>query len=242
LSVFVLKTGAQYVFDIILNKKISDFIDRNIVDWVETNPNDEWILGFQKRNFEEKNYEMMVSNANYDEIKDDSDKIEEIFGMLLVDNYSTFTLIFAIVLLIILSKIFISFGLASELVLGLTSGFSIHALHFIYFISLFLKELYFDSSLKIDITKIIVANNKIPIKILAFIPIVFVSILSTIRMYSYSRIIGEWIVDINLFGYYGAILLGFYLIQTLIDILCASKKNPGILFLVLFYFIMAIFV
>jgi uncharacterized protein YybS (DUF2232 family) len=117
-----------------------------------------------------------------------------------------------------------------------------HFFHFIYYLIRYAKDLYFDGSLQLDISIVLTATNKIKHLYLLIIPIIYLFILSTIRSYSYSRVIGEWIVDVNSIYLYFSILLGFYMIQTGIDVINASKKNPSLIFLATLYIIMSIFI
>ncbi|MBA42786.1 MAG: hypothetical protein CMF62_02115 [Magnetococcales bacterium] len=247
LFTFIIQSFSKYVFDSILNKKISGYIDQTIKKWILLNPHDEWI-DVNKSEFKIKTQsEMIYVETDYkyspeDDIYDDSDELEEIFNKMVIENYSSGSLVFVTVLMISLCKMFSGYGLFGELILGGLSGLIIHFLHFVYYLLLYSKNLYFNGKFNSDISKAITTTNKIKHKYLLLIPSVFITILSYVRMYNYSRVIGEWIVDINFIYLYVGILLGYYAIQTGIDIIQASKKTPALLFLATLYIIMGIFV
>tara|TARA_Y100000780_G_C13613083_1_gene389338 strand:+ start:273 stop:1052 length:780 start_codon:yes stop_codon:yes gene_type:complete len=244
--VFIIQSFSKYLFDLIINEKLTKYIDYLIETWIILNPNDKWIM-VNNKDFETKTYEQMVyviNEGEYEDVEyeDDSDRLEVIINRMITENYSSFTLILATVLLISLSKFYSSSNLYGELIVGLLSGLSMHLFHFIYYLLRYTKDLYFDGSLELDIRIVLTATDKIKKLYLGIIPFIYLFIISSIKMYSYSRVIGEWVIDLNFLYLYFSIILGFYIIQTGIDILNASKKNPSLIFLATLYIIMGIFV
>lgn len=124
--VFIIQSFSKYLFDLIINEKLTKYIDYLIETWIILNPNDKWIM-VNNKDFETKTYEQMVyviNEGEYEDVEyeDDSDRLEVIINRMITENYSSFTLILATVLLISLSKFYSSSNLYGELIVGLLSG------------------------------------------------------------------------------------------------------------------------
>ena len=237
-------------------------------EWIKDNDQDEWILA----NTNEKNYpqrkidSLDLNNELHDEKDeddedDDSDndsdidiileepenvlnrsRLVKLFDIVKSDNRTTFSTAYKSIMLIVYIKTMLGWGYLNELMVGLLLGF---ILHFSDFMTVFVQRLtgkYFDSKVEINIQDIMSRKNKFKLKTMIIIPLAVLFLLTLLKANVYTRVLGEWIMDLNqLFLVVGQII-GMMMVQNTIDILAVSKENPLMLLMFGVYVIFAIMI
>lgn len=259
-TMFILGSASKQIFDQILYKRLMRYIDNQYKNLINKNPNDEWIAGInglKKRKYV-KDTNPIITNIKTrynsdEEFSDDDmellvgepenlltfDRIKKISTKVIDENKSTFYISMYNILLTMGFKILLNNGMFYELLVGLAIGLIIHMSDFIIQLFISLKKIYFDSKEQFIVEKIVNRDNKFTPRTKLIIPLVLDLIIAIVRANIYTRIIGEWFMDLSLTYLYFCIYIGYNIIENYINIIYASKENPLILILSLIYIMLS---
>lgn len=235
--IFVAKSICLHLFNNIIYPRISKYISNDSEKWVTYNKEDEWI--FSARIYEEKegidNKDTVVTDLDKDDKEIEFVSLKSIMNTVMQENTSSFSIMSRSVLLLIYIKIMVVNKHVPELLLGLSVGLIMQLMALSRGIFEYMQQWYFGQRSGMDLYNVIVNKDKIPTKIIGISPVITILLVNLMRANVYSRVIGEWIVDLNMFYLYLAQICGFYMIQNGIRIMDYTKYSASVLFLVFLY-------
>jgi len=234
--IFVLKSICLHIFNNLIYPHLNKYISNDSEKWVTHNKDDEWILG--SRVYDEKVESTDIISTDLD--KDDNKELEivsfkSIINAVMEENTSSFSIMSRSVLLLIYTKMMIVNGHIPELLLGLSLGLIMQLLALSRGIGEYMQQWYFGQRTGMDLYSVIVNKDKISSRIVVVSPLITILLVNLMRANVYSRIIGEWVVDLNMIYLYLAQICGFYIIQNSIRMMDYTKYSASVLFLVLMY-------
>lgn len=259
--IFVMRSLGTHLFDNYFYKQVCDWADNCCNQWVRTHHQDEWIRG----TLDEKHYNERVDGWDSNEFleaKLDEDSDDDLEGLLVGDvssltdmtrlkgiarflwneNCGTFSIISRFILSLTFMKLMYSWGFASEMVTGLILGALMHMGDMLIQLYHYMTQWYFDQTCRVDIPQKIMRSNKFAPLTIMITPAVTIFLLNLVKANSYSRVIGEWIIDMSMVMLYMCHIVGYMFIQTLIQLVYESKNRPSLLFLAAVYCLMGIFI
>lgn len=257
--VFMMRSLGGQIFDQFLRARLTRNINNDNKNWICNNPKDEWISAeTDKSSYAERTTEDIKNNDFLcDDSENDSDvedleilladpetfitkaRIEKVIKFVWAENASTFGISMRSIGLIVSIKFLLTLGCVNELLIGVFIGMIMHSIDLLIHISGHMKKWYFDNNQIINIDSILNRNNKVSQNTLIIFPTVILATLSFIRANMYTRILGEWVVDLRFTYMYISLIVGYLLIQNIINIISSCRKNPVIAFLSCIYIGMA---
>ena len=260
LSVTLTQLGSNYVFNKIMYLRTNKYINTSYKKWLENNPQDEWI----SVNMDNKSYKQRTSEGSY-EITEDSDsdsdseieddeldivleetenvinksRFSQIIKTMYSDNRTTFNTSYKSIMLIVYIKSMVGWGHVNELLVGMVIGLIVHFSDFTGKFSQKLTEKYFDNNVKIDMQEILSRNNKFKLKTLIMVPIVILFLFTLLKANVYTRVLGEWVMDLSQVFLYMGQILGIWTVQNTIDLIVLSKTNPLMILMFIVYILFA---
>jgi len=264
ITVTGIKLGSNYFLNNIMYLRTSKNIEDNCESWINKNTNDEWIsASLNEKKYRQRKIDSLENNKELcdeesDEEEDsDSDidilleepenilnksRLTRLYDIIKSDNRTTFSTTYKSITLILYIKTMLGWGFYNELIVGIFLGI---IAHFIDFISIFSQKLtskYFDNKVKIDLESILSRKNKFRLKTMIIIPFAVLFLLTLLKANVYTRILGEWIMDLNQIYLYIGQILGLMMVQNGIDILAVSKENPLMIMMFGVYIIFSILI
>ena len=257
--VFMIRSLGKQIFDQFFRARLTRNINHNYKNWVAENPDDEWISAQSDRSlYNERKTSESTKNTN-DPLCDESDnddndlevliadpetfitkdRLTKIINLVWKENASTFGISMRSIALIVVFKFMIVWGCFNELLVGIFIGMIMHSIDLLFHTSGYMKKWYFDNNQVMDIDSILNRNDKVSRNTIVIFPTAILALLSFIRANMYTRVLGEWVVDLRFTYMYISLVLGYLLIQNVINIVSSCRKNPVLAFLSCIYVGMA---
>jgi len=242
--VFILRSLSVNLFDKFLYYKLINLINRGCKNWIKEYPDDEWIIA--STNSEHYNrrvteYEKRMNDIDLDR-DDNVGTLYKVISSVWTDNSSSFTIMIKSIFLILYTKFMFSYGHFNEFIIGILIGSLYHFIDIFINIFKYMKGWYFGDKRELNITKILTRGNKLSVKWLLIVPWIIVLALHLLKANIYTRIIGEWVMDLSNIYLYIAQVTGFLICENIISILNYSKKSANILFILVIYLILGFFI
>jgi hypothetical protein len=255
---FLAQSVTKQIFDQLLKARILKYISDKYINMIVNNPEDEWIsANYNEKCYKERSIETSEVQEDYDiQIMSDEegdededmdllvgapetlltkDRLGKILNTIVNDNSSTFVVSIKNIGIVVFIKGLISWGCFSELMMGVGIGVMIHIIDLLINMFFYTKLWYFDTSKNMELGKIINRNNKLSGKTTFVLPLVLAVMMGILRANVYTRVIGEWFMDLRLSYMYVCLLIGYLAIQNYINIIYSCKDNPLMLIMSLIY-------
>lgn len=251
---FIIQSISSNIFNKLIYLKLVKTIDDSYKNWISNNPNDEWISACAKGNVVRNNVTDVVdSDSSDDEIDKElqlgdastivtSSRLKDIFSLVWGENASTFQVTYKTIMLIVYVKLMIAYGHFNELLIGILIGSMYHLMDLLMRMIGKVKNTFLDEGGVVSIEKILTNPSKVSYKTLLIIPIIPLVLIYMTKASFYSRILGEWVIDISMVYLYIGQILGFTVIQTFINLIKTAKTQPMIVLLTLVYILIAMFI
>ena len=264
---FLLKSFSSEIFEQLLKARFLRYINKQYIQWVINTPTDEWISGdyndkcYKERESESNDpqieFEICINDSDSDSENEDkdlellvgdpvtlltNDRFGRIISMVINENSSSFSTSIKNMCLILCVKGLVGWGCMYELLVGIFLGMMIHMIDLLCNMCIYMQQWYFDSNKTFDIGKIINRNNKLSPKMTLVTPFGLVLLTAALRANVYTRILGEWIMDLRLSYLYVCMLIGYAIVQNYVNILCLCRKNPMMAILSIIYIFIAFLV
>lgn len=265
LAMFVFQSLTTQVFEQLLKARSIRYINKQYIQWIINNPSDEWIsASYSDKYYKEResesddpklDFEICTDESESDEEEKNNEDIELLVGdpmtlvsndrfskiikMVIDENTSTFSTSIKNMFLILAIRCLIGWNCVNEIFVGLFIGVLMHILDLLYHSIINMKQIYFNTNQTLKIDEILSRNNKLSPHMALLTPFLFVCLTTALRASIYTRILGEWVMDLRLVYLYLCIIIGYSLVQNYINILCSCRKNPTMGVLSLVYVIIA---
>lgn len=234
--IFVVRSLINNLFNSVLYQKMSMMIDNNTEEWVKENCEDEWIMGKLDPNVIMKIKDKDIENdMENEDMELDFTSLQGIMRMVFNENSNSFSILTRSVIGLMFVKSMFYRGHLAEVLLGLTVGTFFHFGFLIVQLFKYLQGWYFGDKTGFKLEDGVLNKSIIPSKLVMFFPILPIFLLNIIRANVYSRVIGEWLVDVNMFYFYISQLFGYMLIQNMIRIVDYSRKSASVLIIFIVY-------
>ena len=251
--IFVCRSLIKHVFDTYLKWMFAKYIDDQCKKWVQNSPKDEWILG-NRRIFKERenilhendDIQYIVSDNDGDNDEDIDVKnlsiLKRILNSVTEENTTSFSITIRTLINLVFIKTMFGLGHINEVIVGVLIGMIAQIIHIGFGLGNYMKEWYFGSRKGLNIHEIIVKKNKIPAQILFIFPLAVIFLLNLIKANVYSRVLGEWVMDLSHLYLYIAQIFGFLITQNFVRIIDYTNHSASILFLVVIYIVFSFIV
>ena len=264
---FLLKSFSSEIFEQLLKARFLRYINKQYIQWVINKPTDEWISGdysdkcYKERESESTDpqieFEICINDSDSDSENEDkdlellvgdpvtlltNDRFGRIISMVINENSSSFSTSIKNMCLILCIKGAVGWGCVNELLVGIFLGMMIHMIDLFCHTCAYIQQWYFNNDKIFEIDKIINRNNKLSPKMTFVTPLGLVLLTAALRANVYTRILGEWVMDLRLTYLYTCILIGYAIVQNYANILCSCRKNPMMAILSLIYILIALLV
>ena len=251
---FILQSLSGSIFDKLMYSRFVKMIDDKYKAWVKANPEDEWIsaktttakklnLIYQSDsdsdNYSEEDKELILGDAS---TIITSNRLKDIFGIVWSDNASTFQVTYKTIMLIVYVKMMINWGHTNELIIGVLIGGLYHLLDLCLRISGKVQSKFFAKDGNVSIENILTNPDKISYKTLLLIPVFIIFGFTFTKANIYTRILGEWVMNMSTIYLYCGQILGYVLVQTFFNLIKTAKTNPMIVLLTLVYIMVSLFI
>lgn len=257
---FVLQSLSNHLFGQLFYLKFTKYICDKYKQWISTYPDDEWISAKVSNIVSDKK---LILNKEINAYESDSDsdsdidkelqlgdmntivrgnRIKNVLKSVVDDNSSSFTVAYKSIMLIVYIKLMVSMGHINELLVGILIGGIYHTCDLLLRLSGKVNEKFFDNEGKISIESILTNNKKISYKSLLTYPLATIFTLTLTKATVYTRVLGEWVMDMNSIYLYFGQILGFSLVQNLINLVSTTKTRPMLILLTLVYIGMSMFI
>lgn len=251
---FVIQSISSNIFNKLIYLKLVKVIDDSYNNWISNNPNDEWITACTKGNVARTAKDINLdSDSSDDEVDKElqlgdastivtKNRLKDIFSLVWSDNASTFQVTYKTIMLIVYVKLMITYGHFNELLIGILIGSVYHLMDLMMRMIGKVKSTFLDEEGVVNIEKILTNPSKVSYKTLLIIPILPLVLIYATKATVYTRILGEWVVDMSMVYLYIGQILGFTVIQTFINLIKTAKTQPMIVLLTLVYILVAMFI
>ena len=169
-------------------------------------------------------------------------RLKNIFNLVWTDNMSTMQVTYKTIMLIVYVKIMVSMGHTNELLLGILLGGIYHLLDLLGRLFGKVQDKFFDKDGKVNVESILTNKDKMSYKSLLTLPLITMLGLTFTKANIYTRLLGEWVVDMSMIYIYIGQILGYTLVQTFFNLIKVAKTKPMIVLLTFLYVVVAIFI
>lgn len=249
--IFIVKSILFHLFNNFLFDKLSDIIRYNYKSIIKQNPYNEWILakfnGYKERSKEDENrtndeyYRYIIeqnenknkSFINDNDINNSSNIFRKIINAVWEENTTSFSIMVRSTISLLYIKIMYQQSHLNELFFGLFLGITLQLADFIIHMFRYMKRWYFGDRNGLDIGTIIIRKNKLSSKFIYIAPFITIFLLNILKANIYTRIFGEWLMDLSYIYIYISQIMGYLLIQNCLRIIDYTRHSASILFLML---------
>lgn len=253
-SVLLIKTLSSYVFNNLLFLVLYRNINKICSSHVSSNPENEWTLC--KINSIERDC-LIDTDKEYWELQiDDHDedmatllenpenilnsfRFNAMYDVLIENNKQIFIASYQSLIMILYIIYMFRFNTFSEFSLGFMCSLLIHFIDWIFNMMKLLQLRFFDRNIEFNTWSIITKPNKFSLRMMLIFPIITLGILTTIRANVYTRLYGEYMMDLRSEYLYLGQFIGLFVIQYMLNLCNYIYKNPMMLVMVISYSIFA---
>ena len=238
----VINILSTQIFDTFIKLRLENYINNQSIEWIALNPNDEWISA------KYANKASTVTNCSKDIDLIVSDpvmlfsyaRLSSFIQSLLGSVSTPFSITVQNIFLLLSLKICYNWGFIHELLIGMIIGMTLHSSDLFINAVYYLKHWYLNSGANITVETIVNRNEKLTYKTLITVALFIIGIITTVKANVYSRVIGEWFIDLRMFPLFLTIILGYNTIQNYINIVYTCNDNPYILILSIIYVVLTV--
>jgi hypothetical protein len=237
------------MFNNYIYKKIAKYINQCCENWISEYPKDEWLLA-KMSGYEERDTDLpMLFFPAVRYIREDEEIEQEnmtvfkrIINVVWEENTTSLSIVSRSIFLLLYIKTISMRGHINEMMVGLIFGIILQFIDIIKSMINYMRRWYFGDKTGMDIHKIIMRPNKYSVKFLSAIPFLIIFLLNILKANVYSRIIGEWMIDMSHIYLYFAQIAGYLIIQNIFRIIDYTRYSASILFLLIIYAMILVFI
>ncbi len=239
--IFVIKSLVYNIFTNILYLRICSAIEQQCKAHVEQVPCDEWINPdrIYTVRIDTDNGSEPATSTELEETEEDHDInlsiVQRMINAVFEENTTSFSILSRTVLLLMATKYFIGNGLSLEYFVGLSIGSLVHVAHLFYNMGDHMKKWYFGNREGLNVHDVVIQKDKLPPNLFYLFPIVPIIVLNVLKNNVYSRVLGEWIFDLNIFYLFVSQISGYLVIQNMLRIVDYSRNSASVLIIAILY-------